>query len=282
MIPNTLGLPLAVALFFTGITPAQEVTQSPTPAWVSPIESPAPRDDATGPTELLLLDMQTNAAVDPVENYIHVVGRVLNQEGVEAKAQLSFSFDPSYQKLILHGVTIRRGSEVFDRLDMNGLQVIQREKGLEALQYDGRKTALCFIEDVRVGDIVEYSFTRTGTSPVFGKNYHDVFPLQFGEEVRHNYLRLVWPDSRPLNMQTFGNGEEPKVSTQGANREYTWEQTDVPRAKYEEGAPSWYDAAPYVAVSEYKDWADVAQWGSDLFEAPGLASAEVAAIAREI
>ncbi|MBK6386690.1 MAG: DUF3857 domain-containing protein [Rhodoferax sp.] len=63
-------------------------------------------------------------------------------------------FDPSYQTLMLHSVSIRRGDRIIPKLSLAAVKVLQREKELDYLIFDGSKTAHIFLEDVRVGDVV--------------------------------------------------------------------------------------------------------------------------------
>jgi len=44
---------------------------------------------------------------------------------------------------------------------------------MESFLYDGYYTADCQIEDVRVGDIVEYSYTIEGANPVLRGKFYD-------------------------------------------------------------------------------------------------------------
>src|SRR5205085_843974 len=93
------------------------------------------------------------------ERYYHAMRRITSAAGVEGASEVRATFDPTYQSLRLHFVRVRRGGTALDRLDAAKVKVIQREAELERHLYDGRLTALVVLEDVRVGDEIEYAFT---------------------------------------------------------------------------------------------------------------------------
>src|SRR5262245_29020255 len=88
----------------------------------------------------LLLDHQTNAELE--ERYWRTVKQFNNQGGVQDGSSLQFSFDPSYQRLTIHEVLIRRGTNTFDRLNKDKIKLIQQERDLERHIYNGTLSAI--------------------------------------------------------------------------------------------------------------------------------------------
>ncbi|MEP7120961.1 MAG: DUF3857 domain-containing protein [Byssovorax sp.] len=68
--------------------------------------------------------------------------------------------DATYQRLELHFVVVLRDGQRLDRLNRSAVKFVQRQAGWEQGVYDGQRSALLFIEDVRVGDVIEASFVR--------------------------------------------------------------------------------------------------------------------------
>ncbi len=62
----------------------------------------------------LLLDDQEN--FNTHEQYAHYAYKILTTEGLQDMADLSFSFDPSYEQLIFHTLVIHRGDSVINKL----------------------------------------------------------------------------------------------------------------------------------------------------------------------
>src|SRR5262245_61363803 len=154
------------ALGQAGASASRQILSAPRPAWVVPVSAPDPASkpvtESSGGTDFLLLDLQTNEASTPCEAYTHLAVHILNEQGVEPASQISDDFDPSYQTFIVHDVAIHRDGQRIDRLDLRKWRALHREPRLEYQIYDGRLTALLLLEDVRVGDVVEYSYTVRG------------------------------------------------------------------------------------------------------------------------
>ena len=65
-------------------------------------------------------------------------------------------------------IAVLRGGRRMERLPNLALRVIHREKDLDYLIFDGSNSVHAFLDDVCVGDVVEYLYTVSGSNPVFG------------------------------------------------------------------------------------------------------------------
>jgi hypothetical protein len=54
-----------------------------------------------------------------------------------------------------------------DRLNSTRLELLKREQDLENNLYNGTFTLAHFLDDIRIGDIVEYACSFVGEEPVF-------------------------------------------------------------------------------------------------------------------
>ena len=88
------------------------------------------------------------------------VRRVLSPEGVDRAAHVLAEFDPAFERLEFHGVRIWRGDETIEHGDREAIQVFRPEPDLARKILDGRMKASLIIPDVRIGDVVETTFTR--------------------------------------------------------------------------------------------------------------------------
>jgi len=253
-----------------------EISTASIPAWVEVLPVERSQGDAPeGTVDILLFDTQDNAALAPVESFTRVVKEVLNEQGVQYESQIEVDFDPSYQEVVFHEVVIHRGGQRLDRLDPEAIRVIQREQQLELQVYDGQRTALIFLEDVRVGDVIEFAYTRRGRSPVFGERYFGAFLTGYQVPVRRIRRRILLPEGRELLTLNHGTEVEPEVRSGEGRRELVWDLREVPAQLVDDAVPSWFDSLPWVQVSEYGDWAQVAAWGEELFRVGGQAQGEV-------
>ncbi|HJW11212.1 MAG TPA: DUF3857 domain-containing protein [Albitalea sp.] len=265
-----------VALCLAWIVPAhaaaREFSVGPPPPWVERI---APQEQAAVPTGqvsrgvyYLLSDLQTRVEGAQKLQYRHFAMKALNESGVTSVANVEISFDPAYQSLTVHEINVRRDGRLIAKLDAAAIRVLQREKELEYQIFDGSKTANAFLDDVRVGDIVEYAYTLRGSNPVFGGRLFGGIDLQWSAPVHSLVGRLLWPAGRPIYLANHKTDLQPTLRERGAEREYRWEAQDVAALVIEDNAPSWYDPYPYVQWSEFKDWQAVAQWAQPLYRTP--------------
>ena len=261
---------LLMALVAVRVQAADPFTVAPAAAWVDVRQAVASPNLPAVPTgenvRYLLLDDQVDVAT--TEHYRHVVKEVLNADGVQDEGQLNLDFDPSFQQLIIHDISIRRGTNRLNRLDPDKIKVIQQEKELDMFVFNGEVSAVSFLEDLRVGDQIDYSYTVRGANPIFGGRYIDDCSLQWADPVAYERFRLLWPANRALSIKNHGTSISPVVHENGATKEYLWELHDVPAIVEEDALPTWYDAYPWVQFSEFASWKDVADWALRLYPKP--------------
>ena len=122
------------------------------------------------------------------------------------EAQGSVNFDPGYQRLTFHTLNVIRGGKVLGRLGSTRIQVLQRETELEYLIYDGSMTASTMLDDVRIGDIVEYAYSIAGSNPVFRNHAAGTLSLAWSVPLERAYTRLLMPSAPALVYQRrFGD-----------------------------------------------------------------------------
>ena len=249
---------------------ADSFTIAPPASWVD-VQSLAEDQNSTTNSidenlQYIFLDDQVNVLRN--EHYHRVVEEPVNVNGVQNCVQLSIDFDPSFEHLVIHDIVIHRGTNILNRLDAGKIKVIQQEHDLDMNIYNGEVSALLFLEDVRVGDRIDYSYTITGANPIFGGRYIDDFYVQWPYPVVKQQLRLLWPARRSLGFKNHGMEAKPVVRTLGDQTEYVWELHNVPAINEEDSLPSWYDAYPWIQFSEFASWKEVGQWAAHLFPRP--------------
>ena len=245
---------------------AETVAYGPPPDWVDRVDvvpASTVREHSSG-VAYELVDSQVH--VEREESYVRNVARILAENGLSSCGELRFTFDPDYQTLTIHHVRILRQGTALNRLDPAKVKVLRRERGAEGGLYDGRLTALVIVDDVRVGDVVDYAFTIRGRNPVFGGVFADSWWLQGYSPWAWSRVRLVAPEGRPLWWHIFWGGPvEPAETRAGGFVDYRWERRDVPGIEYERGTPGWFRAIPVLQVSAYPDWDAVIAWGRSLY-----------------
>jgi hypothetical protein len=255
----------------------QEITIEPVPNWASSenikeYDNPLEKQANSG-IFCLLFDAEINGGTK--ERFFHFANKFLTSSGVEDNSRLSFNFDPSYQQLILHKIVIHRGNEVLDQLDLSKIRVIQQEKELDRLIYNGAKTALLFLEDVRVGDWVEYAYTIRGRNPIENGHFYDSMQLRFAFPIQTENYRLLWPQTnQPLWLQICGDVPKNRKMTD-QYYEYYWHWEDRPGQEVEDFVPIGTVQYALVHFSDFRTWPDVANWAGKSFQSPGTVSEEL-------
>ena len=249
------------------------------PAWVQPVEIPTVKVVPDGASRLLLNDTQLRAEKS-VEEYHHKAWKVLSQTGVAELAKQEFEWDPSWEKLQLHGVWIWRGGLRRVAWNEEDARVIQRESKLDVGMYDGRLTLIIELRDLRVGDIVEVASTRTGENPVFQGRFAARQYQSWIEATERSHFRLLWERPRPLQVKAHGGAQAPTLTSEGGHQVFHWELTQLGAALLEPSMPADLDPVPFVEFSDWTDWAEVVRWADGLFAVPPAGEAFQAEAAR--
>jgi hypothetical protein len=246
----------------------------PLPSWTESIDASAQggddQDPGTNGQRILLYDRQVRAFGRDVELFTRWSRRVTNEVGLQSGSQINVEFDATYQRLVLHYVKVRRGTEVINQLDPQAIKLVQRETNLNNQIYDGRQSAVLFIKDLRVGDVVEYAFSLVGADPTLGGKFADEVVLGAPFPIGRVFARLVLPGERIVNLSYHGPAHEdasfqPERRVVGGASEFRWDLRSTTTYSPEPDAPPWFDEYPSVHFSEFSSWHDVAVWGQRLF-----------------
>jgi transglutaminase-like putative cysteine protease len=254
-----------------------------TPTWVRhdvPVFADAPAREAPDGVEYLAVDRQVRLTPQGSDTYAKFVQRLVSEAGVDELSSLSFDFDPHSDRMILHSLEVRRGTQVIDQLKKARITVLQRERGLEQGLLDGTLTLTAVLEDIRPGDIVAYSYTMHTSDPVVGNRYNDTFTTQWSTPVRWSRLRLLQPEDRVIHVDQIGADAQPVVRHDGSMKETIWQWRDLAGIRNEDEQPSWHLHYPRIRLSEWGSWKEVVDWGVPLYR-PGRLSAPMQALVAE-
>jgi hypothetical protein len=244
-------------LLYTGFSYAQNAPQknASLPVWVehiSPAYDASDSDATSSGYYYLLIDKQINTGSS--QHFYHFAIKILNNEGVQEMSDLSFDYDPAYQKLTLHQIDIIRDNQVIRKLKQQQIRSIQREDNMERHMYDGMLTSIANLTDIRSGDIIEYAYTTTGENPIFEGHFDDKLYFQYGVPVEHQYTRLLLTGNRKMQFKYRNGAVQPQIKTMNGNTSYVWEYGRMKSLLYDINTPSWYDPYPSVFVSDYESW----------------------------
>ena len=237
----------------------------PAPSWVKSdtYSNEIPDSADVSGIYYLLYNYQVHA--EKKQTYLQFAIKVINDKGLSSASSIEKSFDPSFEKLEFHSLYVQRGDRKTDHLSRNNFEIIQREENFSRATYDGSLSAIVTLKDVKVGDIVVYSYTITGINPVFKDHCFKSLYFNYGSASGKTSFRLVADPSRKFQFKDFGTVPSRNETFENNLKVYTWEAINVPALNDEDGIPYWYDRYNKVQFSDFSDWNQFSFWAIDLF-----------------
>ena len=244
-----------------------KITISKEPVWVTKnfINYNKTSLDQYATDGFIIIDHEDQISLTDQIEYIKRSMKIISQAGVQNASTISITFDPLYQQLSFNSIKIIRNGESIDKLNLSKIKTVQQEKELANYIYNGSLNALLILEDVRQGDIIEYSYTLKGFNPIFKNKFAREFSINLAIPVYNNYYKLIVPPGRKINTKTLNQNLEPLTSMSNGQLIYEWHNKDIKPLILQDFTPSWYDPYTEVLVSEYNNWREVNDWALELF-----------------
>lgn len=262
----------------------QGYTLAPAPGWVRAVPVDTLPAAAPASLQVLLMDRQTLVGgPGGTHRYRRNLRQVNDAAGLQKGAQIELEFDPSYQKLVWHQLEVVRGNQRIDKRGAGLIKLLHREQQLERQIIDGRKTASVVLDDLRVGDRVEWAVSLIGDNPVFaGKFVDQEWMSTIQGPVGLVSVRMLWPAQRKINFRVSEPGVTVSDTQQGGQRELLLQRRQVPHFEVDPLMPAIDYVRDLVEFSEFQDWAEVSAWAEQLFAKSMQLSPAVAARADEL
>lgn len=241
-----------------------QVLKENTPNWVENIDyadNEINKDDISEGSFILLYDSQVNASKKVA--YTRLATKITDNVGIQNASTVNVSYDPTYQSLKFHSINVIRDGEVIDKLNVYNFQVMRRELNAEIYLYDGSLSAVMNISDVRTGDIIDYAYSIYGFNPL-SKKFSGSFYLNDVNPVGKINVSVL--SKNKLNHKSFNTSAVPEITKVNNLFKYNWIVSNTKKLDYEDNTPSWKLIYDTIFLSEYRSWADVVNWGLDLYE----------------
>ena len=261
----------------------ESIAFGPVPDFVVPLTAPAPEEaefEAYSGVQYLLLDDQHDMRGDVPVRYYRVVMEALNVSGVEVMANFDIGFDPAWETVEFNHVHVIRDGEILDRQDDIQVDIVRQESDADRLMFNGRATALVRVNDLRVGDVLDYAITTRGKNPAYGEHYFRVYGLGWTVPVEQRHVRSIWTRGDVGFWDQTGDGVAVERERDGRNEIFSLAPSPMDPVNLETGTPNWVVQFPLLRISTFSDWDAVADWGRPLYRVEE--SEAVAAIAARI
>lgn len=280
---------ISLATFYSPSARAEAAsgfTLGPIPQWVTPVTYTAgiQPQGGRGGIDYLLVEAQRRAgdATQPRQTFRRFRERILNQAGLDEESELYLYHNQEYQQLTLHQVDVIRDGQVINKLDSLVINSFRAEDRAGSLIYDGAIRTHLIIDDLRIGDELEYSYTTSGSNPVYQQLYSVGLKVSWGVPVNQVYYRVLWQGAEPLTVASVRSAMRPQVRQTNAGTEYevSLRNSDINKENSEK--PGWSDASGYVFLSTVSDWSDVERWAQPMYDQAVSTDRDIVNIADEI
>lgn len=197
-----------------------------------------------------------------------LVQQVTGSDGLQPAASFETGFNPSCERLVIHGIRVWRDGVMREAGRPEAFEVFRRELNLERAVYDGRLTAHMIVPDVRVGDVVDTTFSIIGTNPVLQDSLSLSPRLQWSSPVVETRVEFRVPAERALTIRPFGKVPRVIDETRDGVRTLRWVARDAPTWRHETDAPPWHVGFGSVHVADDRSWPDISALFRDFYDPP--------------
>jgi transglutaminase-like putative cysteine protease len=273
----TLIFAYFMACFSAAKAAQPQIHIAPSPAWLNTFQllnTKVPARDIADGYFYQLFEVQMN--VEKQATYSHIVKEIVSEAGIQNASSIYLSFDPSFERLDIHSVTVWRNNKPLNKLSTNAFKIVADEKELSRFIYQGSYSAYCILDDIRKGDRIEYSYTITGRNPIFKNKFAADLYFQSSVPFAQVYRSIQIPSSRKLNFKSFNNAPKVAATEKNGQTIYVWDAGLQKAVEYFDSQPGWYNNYAHTQVSEYNGWQDVVNWGLGINPAVPIVSGSLA------
>lgn len=249
------------------------------PAWVvePPVGAPdgADRAPGGGARRELLVDVQYDYTGTRPQVFVRQRSVAADASALGPVSQPQIRFQPAYQEVILHEAVVVRDGRRVDRLGDARVELLRREQRLDQQIIDGSETLLVILQDVRVGEPVEISYSVVGENPIHEGRIATSVALATDAAIDVLHFRLQAPLTKPIKVIGIATDLLAERHVDGSRQVFTLVRRKVAPVVPEQGVPPWFKVYPALQVTEYRDWGEVDAWARRLFETPSPAAPAV-------
>ncbi len=223
-------------------------------------------NDESASSHVSLLDQRITRILPNglTSTYNQLVFEIVDDAGIRALRAVPINYSPTDEKVEIISVTTTKKDgtvkRVFQKQEYNVADPSYR------MYYDQRQIVIS-IPDLSVGDRVEFRFRRTQTHresssiPYFG----DILQLQATFNKQWTRYIVIAPKEFPINFYRTtpdkSGFEAPIIQTDQGNETVSiFETKDTHRILMEKMTPGMTEIVPFLLVSSFSNWQQLADW----------------------
>jgi hypothetical protein len=266
----------AIALLWVSfpVFSTQSVHIAPIPDWIVSVvpggKAPSAKQFSDG-HYVAFTDRQIH--LDKQTSYSRIIRHIASETGVQNGSEFSVAFDPTYERIDFHTIIVWRDGKAMSRLNPAAFKIMALETDRQRFIYNGYYEASVVLKDIRKGDRIEFAWSRIGWNPIFQNKFSSTLSFSGPEYLPHVHYALFSGKGHTPRFKEFNNAPQSTQRIQQGTTIYEWDLKNVEAVKYEDYSPSWYHTDPYIQVSEYKNWSEVAEWGVGFYAVPKVGGA---------
>jgi len=192
--------------------------------------------------------------------------KILTEKGRQEKSTVHLGYSAAYGSLRFTGAQVIKpdGSVTDIDLETQVREAISAGQ-MNANIYDpNHKTIRLSVPDLKIGDVLRYSYSGEHTKPVVPGTWSDVSTFEETFPTRRAVYEIDAPAARPLARIVLRD-EIPGAVTfrqeeDGDRVRYRWEVRDVPRMFEEPKMPQRHTVVQRLLLSTIPDWETLSKW----------------------
>jgi hypothetical protein len=230
------------------------------------------------PYRIWLLDNQRRFGVGSYADYVF---EARNPSMLQDVANYSIEFAPSWQKLVIHELSVWRDGRWQDRNTPGSVTLSRRESGFEQGIYDGQVSALIVFKDVAVDEPMRVRYSVLGEHPLLqglvGARFALAWETPILERRISAHLQATSADAKPALLHYRWSGREAdfqvsKDALRASDQSVELVLKELPIVRRIDMLPRDQEAYPMLAIAPKQSWSDVQararSWFDGAFAAP--------------
>lgn len=211
----------------------------------------------------LLFDTQVNLVTKEV--YRRQSLKITEENGLRQASTILMNYDNTYQTAKVLTINIIRDGQVINVLKKQKPEIIRRERNLEYGIIDGVLTAYLEINNLQVGDILDYSSVVEGFNPIV-KDFILINQItNYTIPVGKVHICFVTDTSGNFKYRLLNDAAYPLVKKNNNLIKYIWDINNPNVIDFEQDIPLWYNPIPTIQFSSVANWKQLTDYALTLF-----------------